>query len=113
MQPRFGTLDWGERRNGVLTRAERLHFLSNMAFLAVREAVDIVRTTGCPKSSKANCFELIQRVTYERLCYPMKSSLPAPVLTLAGNSSADCLSESGFTTSNRTFSLYPVYSVAR
>src|SRR5882762_3335787 len=45
MQPRFGTLNWGQRRNGVLTRAERLHFLSNMAFLAVREAVDIVRTT--------------------------------------------------------------------
>jgi hypothetical protein len=45
MQPRFGTLDWGQRSNGVLTRAERLHFLSNMAFLAVREAVDIIRTT--------------------------------------------------------------------
>jgi hypothetical protein len=45
MQPRFGTLNWGQRSNGVLTRAERLHFLSNMAFLAVREAVDIVRTT--------------------------------------------------------------------
>src|SRR5712691_11163513 len=45
MQPRFGTLDWGQRRNGVLTRAERLHFLSNMALLAVREAIDIIRTT--------------------------------------------------------------------
>jgi len=44
MQPRFGTLAWGERNNGVLTRAERLHFLRNMAFLAAREMTDVIRT---------------------------------------------------------------------
>src|SRR5271154_4040309 len=44
MRPRFGTLEWGERNNGVLTRSERFRFLRNMAFLASREATDIIRT---------------------------------------------------------------------
>jgi hypothetical protein len=43
MRPAFGTLEWGERDNGVLTRAEQVHFLRNMAFLAVREMTDVVR----------------------------------------------------------------------
>ena len=44
MRPVFGTLEWGKKNNGVLTRTERLHFLRNMAFLAAREGTDIVRT---------------------------------------------------------------------
>jgi hypothetical protein len=44
MRPVFGTLEWGKKNNGVLTRTERLHFLRNMAFLAAREVTDIVRT---------------------------------------------------------------------
>ena len=44
MRPAFGTLEWGEKNNGVLTRTERLHFLRNMAFLAAREVTDVVRT---------------------------------------------------------------------
>jgi hypothetical protein len=43
MRPRFGTLEWGERSSGVLTRTERFHFLRNMAFLATREVTDVVR----------------------------------------------------------------------
>src|ERR1700724_744256 len=45
MRPVFGTLEWGKKNNGVLTRTERLHFLRNMAFLAAREVTDIVPTT--------------------------------------------------------------------
>src|SRR5216684_3501713 len=37
MRPVFGTLEWGKKNNGVLTRTERLHFLRNMAFLAARD----------------------------------------------------------------------------
>src|SRR6266446_5461190 len=37
MRPAFGTLEWGDKNNGVLTRTERLHFLRNMAFLAARD----------------------------------------------------------------------------
>jgi hypothetical protein len=44
MRPVFGTLEWGKKNNGVLTRTERLHFLRNMAFLAAREVTDVVRT---------------------------------------------------------------------
>ena len=44
MRPAFGTLEWGKKNNGVLTRTERLHFLRNMAFLAAREVTDVVRT---------------------------------------------------------------------
>jgi len=44
MRPRFGTLEWGERSNGLLTRTERFRFLRNMAFLATREATDVIRT---------------------------------------------------------------------
>src|ERR1700681_1881650 len=44
MRPVFGTLGWGKKNNGVLTRTERLHFLRNMAFLAAREVTDVVRT---------------------------------------------------------------------
>ena len=44
MRPRFGTLEWGEKNNGVLTRSERFRFLRNMAFLAAREATDVIRT---------------------------------------------------------------------
>ena len=44
MRPVFGTLEWGKKNNGILTRTERLHFLRNMAFLAAREVTDIVRT---------------------------------------------------------------------
>src|SRR5271155_599671 len=44
MRPRFGTLEWGERNNGVPTRSERFRFLRNMAFLAAREATDAIRT---------------------------------------------------------------------
>src|SRR5271169_5349170 len=44
MHPSFGTLEWGERNNGVLTRSERFRFLRNMAFLAAREATDVVRS---------------------------------------------------------------------
>src|SRR6202044_109017 len=43
MRPRFGTLEWGERSSGVLTRTERFHFLRNMAFLATREVTDAIR----------------------------------------------------------------------
>src|SRR6267154_5769936 len=43
MRPAFGTLEWGKKNNGVLTRIERVHFLRNMAFLAVREVTDVVR----------------------------------------------------------------------
>ena len=43
MRPKFGTLEWGMENNGVLTPAEKLHFLRNMAFLAVREACDVFR----------------------------------------------------------------------
>ena len=44
MRPKFGSLEWGERSNGVLTRTECLRFLRNMAFLAAREASDVIRT---------------------------------------------------------------------
>ena len=44
MRPRFGSLEWGKRSNGVLTRSERFRFLRNMAFLAAREATDVIRT---------------------------------------------------------------------
>ena len=44
MRPVFGTLEWGKKNNGVLTRTERLHFLRNIAFLAAREVTDVVRT---------------------------------------------------------------------
>src|SRR6202047_4004952 len=43
MRPDFGTLEWGKKNNGVLTRTERLHFLRNMAFLAAREVTDVIR----------------------------------------------------------------------
>jgi len=43
MKPLFGTLEWSTKNNGVLTPAEKLHFLRNMAFLAVREASDFLR----------------------------------------------------------------------
>src|SRR5882724_5007044 len=43
MRPKFGILEWGERNNGVLTRSERFCFLRNMAFLAAREATDVIR----------------------------------------------------------------------
>lgn len=43
MRPAFGTLEWGERSNGALTRAEQVHLLRNMAFLAIREATDVIR----------------------------------------------------------------------
>jgi hypothetical protein len=42
MRPAFGTLEWGKNNNGVLTRTERIHFLRNMAFLAAREATDVI-----------------------------------------------------------------------
>jgi hypothetical protein len=35
MKPTFGTLEWGKKNNGVLTRSEQFHFLRNMAFLEV------------------------------------------------------------------------------
>jgi len=44
MRAKFGTLEWGERSCGVLTRPERFHFLRNMAFLAAREVTDVIRT---------------------------------------------------------------------
>ena len=44
MRPVFGTLEWGKKNNGILTRTERLHFLRNMAFLAGREVTDVART---------------------------------------------------------------------
>src|SRR5258706_7822944 len=43
MKLTFGTLEWSMKSNGVLTRAEKLHFVRNMAFLAVREASDVIR----------------------------------------------------------------------
>src|SRR5712672_4561389 len=43
MRPAFGTLEWGKKNNGVLTRIERVHFLRNMAFLAAREVTDVIR----------------------------------------------------------------------
>src|SRR5216684_4366843 len=43
MRPAFGTLEWGDKNNGVMTRTERLHFLRNMAFLAAREVTDAIR----------------------------------------------------------------------
>src|SRR6266853_573205 len=43
MRPVFGTLEWGDKNNGVLTRTERLHFLRNMAILAAREVTDAIR----------------------------------------------------------------------
>jgi hypothetical protein len=39
----FGTLEWGKKNNGVLTRTEQFHFLRNMAFLAAREVTDVIR----------------------------------------------------------------------
>ena len=42
MQPTFGTLEWGKKNNGVLTRTERVQFLRNMAFLAAREVTDVI-----------------------------------------------------------------------
>ncbi len=44
MRPTFGTLEWGKKNDGVLTRAERVHFLRNMAFLAAREVTDVIRS---------------------------------------------------------------------
>jgi hypothetical protein len=43
MKPAFGTLEWGKKNNGVLTRTEQFHFLRNMAFLAAREVTDVIR----------------------------------------------------------------------
>src|SRR6202521_6310452 len=43
MRPAFGTLEWGKKNNGVLTRTERVQFLRNMAFLAAREVTDVIR----------------------------------------------------------------------
>jgi hypothetical protein len=30
MKPTFGTLEWGKKNNGVLTRTAQFHFLRNM-----------------------------------------------------------------------------------
>jgi hypothetical protein len=43
MQATFGTLEWGKKNNGVLTRTERVQFLRNMAFRAAREVTDVIR----------------------------------------------------------------------
>jgi hypothetical protein len=43
MEPKIGTLEWSMKSNGVLTPIEKLHFVRNMAFLAVREASDVLR----------------------------------------------------------------------
>jgi hypothetical protein len=43
MKSTFGTLEWGKKNNGMLTRTERVHFLHNMAFLAAREVTDVIR----------------------------------------------------------------------
>src|SRR5258706_2191389 len=43
MQPTFGTLEWGKKNNGVLTRTERVQFLRNMAFRTGREVTDVIR----------------------------------------------------------------------
>ena len=43
MKPTFGTLEWGKKNNGVLTRTEQFHFLRKMAFLAAREVTDVIR----------------------------------------------------------------------
>src|ERR1700721_2408808 len=43
MKPTFGTLEWGKKNNGVLTRTEQFHFLRNMAFLAAGEGTDVIR----------------------------------------------------------------------
>ncbi|MDB5583655.1 MAG: phosphohydrolase [Bradyrhizobium sp.] len=44
MRPRFGTLKWGDRSEGVMTRMERLHFVRNFAYLATREVTDTLRS---------------------------------------------------------------------
>jgi HD domain len=43
MGAKFGMLEWGRKNNGMLTPTERLHFLRNIAFLAAREASDVIR----------------------------------------------------------------------
>ena len=43
MEPKLGTLEWSMKNNGALTPIEKLHFVRNMAFLAAREASDVLR----------------------------------------------------------------------
>jgi hypothetical protein len=43
MESTFGTLEWGKKNNGMLTRTERVHFLRNIAFLAAREVTGVIR----------------------------------------------------------------------
>jgi hypothetical protein len=43
MKPKFGSLEWSLKNNGVLTTSEKLHYIRNMAFLAVREVSDVFR----------------------------------------------------------------------
>jgi hypothetical protein len=43
MHKKFGTLAWSLTNDGVLTRREQLHFVRNMAFLAVREISDVLK----------------------------------------------------------------------
>jgi hypothetical protein len=42
MRQKLGTLEWSERNNGALTAKEKLHIVRNLAFLAAREASDVL-----------------------------------------------------------------------
>src|SRR5580658_770007 len=44
MQSRFGSFEWGATRDGKLSRIEKLSCIRTLAFLAVREATDVVRS---------------------------------------------------------------------
>lgn len=43
MKPKLGTLEWSLKTNGALSATEKAHFLRNMAFLAAREVLDVIR----------------------------------------------------------------------
>jgi hypothetical protein len=44
MQSRFGSFEWGATRDGKLSGMEKLACIRTLAFLAVREATDAVRS---------------------------------------------------------------------
>jgi hypothetical protein len=76
MKPTFGTLEWGKKNNGVLTRTEQFHFLRNMAFLAAREVTDVIRAKlGLLKPANLDLSDLAPPDT--RM---VKASIPRPFI---------------------------------
>ena len=59
MQAQFGSFEWGAPRNGRLSRIEKLTCIRTLAFLAVREATDVVRAAcGLVRPAEAELGDL-------------------------------------------------------